>query len=305
MSCLLLENSYAKKFIRTHIWCQIVWLSICMTRIKTITHRDWFKVDLYEDRIDIKMDTYAAEKMTFNEAADYTARLIADRYPKIYVKYSGGYDSEFVCKVLLRNRIAFTPVIFKNPFVLDEYDFAEFFCNENNLDPILITDSIESIVRLCRLIFNKKGIDLFPLGFANLYAEKAVNDGGILLGGDCHPFNDQEMMPGQHGLQDFYINILASKEHIHFYNYTPEIYISMVNEMINSKGQPTQRLKSKLYDLPFRSKMGYNQFMYDRKSWLRVRPLIEQIMEFKKNVKKQEDFVLSDEFIEEIMNHDT
>ena len=53
--------------------------------------------------------------MSFNDAADYTANLIAHKYDNLHLCFSGGLDSEYVATVLCRNEIPFTPVILLTP----------------------------------------------------------------------------------------------------------------------------------------------------------------------------------------------
>jgi hypothetical protein len=78
------------------------------------------------------------------------ARAIADAATKpIYVAMSGGIDSELVARVMLRERIPFTPVIarFEKNFNAEDIAFAFDFCRLHNLEPTVVDVDILALFR--------------------------------------------------------------------------------------------------------------------------------------------------------------
>ena len=220
-------------------------------------HKGWFKVDLSDNLIDfsITTDPYVSEHMDFSVASDYTAQLIADRYDSIYVAYSGGLDSEYVMKVLQRNRISFTPICFINPFCTAESEYARYYCKKNDLDPIWITASSSGVLGAATAIAKKYNIKCFPAGITPFAIDSKLQN-SIILTGESHPINYPETEPFSFVTYEFLPNYFEKNTWVSFFNYTIEIFRACVSEVDVTLS--TQEAKSKLYGLPFRPKIVTN-----------------------------------------------
>ena len=217
-------------------------------------HKDWFKIELSDDLGDFTITTtpYSAENLSFDAAADYTARLIAERYTGIYVAYSGGLDSEYVMKVLQRNGIPFTTVCFINPFCTAESDYARYYCKQNGLSPIWIESTPDQMLVVALLFIKRHGIKIFPSGFSAFAIDRQLDD-AVILTGTCHPLNDPDPAPFQFLMNEFLPPNLFKNSWIPFFNYTVEMLSASINDV--EQELDTQEAKSVLYGLPYRPKI--------------------------------------------------
>jgi hypothetical protein len=78
-----------------------------------------------------------------------TAKYISSLADKpIAIAFSGGIDSEVVCRSFLSSNIPFTPIIFKHVDNANYHDitYALQFCNKNNLKPIILDFDVDEFL---------------------------------------------------------------------------------------------------------------------------------------------------------------
>lgn len=234
-------------------------------------HNNWFNINLNKG-IDNHNLAFQAELnitganllMTFAEASDYTAQLIASKYNKLHLSLSGGLDSEYVAKVLLRNKIPFTPVILITPDNVDEVWFAKLFCKEHNLNPLILdfrknyNQLLVSVLKHARAISSAAMIGFYP----HVITEH-IGDSSHLITGFGEPFsnsNDYDVVMGdvlEIEEHDFYLDVSFENQHPGgFLSYTPELFFSLIKH-INIE-QNTQVAKSLLYQISPRIKSMSN-----------------------------------------------
>ncbi len=234
-------------------------------------HNNWFKINLAKglNNHDIPFGAElhvdgANLSMSFAEASDYTARLIASKYSDLYLSLSGGLDSEYVACVLLRNQIPFTPVILLSPDNVDEVWYAKYFCHQHNLTPVVIDFRTKSNKLLASVIRHARSIAVSPsIGFYPHILAEYIAPTARLITGLGEPFsnsNDYDVPLGnileieQH---DFYLDIEFGDQHPSgFFSYTPEIFFSLIKNIDTTKN--TQLAKSMLYQITPRIKSGSN-----------------------------------------------
>lgn len=207
------------------------------------------------------------QKLSFNDAADYTAKAIAERYDNLHVCLSGGLDSEFICKVLLRNNIPFTPVVVNTMWSEMEMWYTYKFCNENNIKPMVLdyTDHI-AYDRLILQIINV-GLELqytprlamLPVVITDLFPDAKVLTGFGEPFFNSNDFNEPLGTTFDLASRDMVLNLKYPTEHPGaFFTYTPEILracVADVNTTVN-----TQMAKAELYNILPRPKMWTNLF---------------------------------------------
>jgi hypothetical protein len=232
----------------------------------TLGHNDWFNLDLGTSKCpQVKFEFSLTEKvkdMTFQEAADYSANLINEKYENLHLCLSGGLDSEFVANVFIRNKISFKPVILLTPLNQSEVWYAFRFCKIHNLDPIILdyrhhTDYnklLKLILDISLRIRVSPNVSLIP----NVIA-RTIKD-AVLINGAGEPFYNSISYKDPMGSifeierHDFHLELeYPGKYPAPFFLYTPEIFKSLLSEIDISKN--TQEAKSELYNILTRSKI--------------------------------------------------
>lgn len=232
-----------------------------------VGHQGWLTVELTTDsvsKVNIEFAEQHIQSMSFQAAADYTARLIADKYHNLHLGLSGGLDSEFIATVLLRNNIPFTPVIFDYEMNSAELWYAREFCRRHNLEPLITKKDLRGMLALYR----QCGVDLgfmesfeinvvsvaLPLlypdaHFITGYGELLSSASDTLTGSDYIP-RVLEAMP-----HDWYLERYSKQSHPGaFFSYTPELMYSFINSI--NFDTDLQTAKSSLYNVPNRPKIA-------------------------------------------------
>ncbi len=86
----------------------------------------------------VKFGPARYDPKTFDVEVTVAARKVADANPKpIYVPLSGGIDSEILARVLLKEKIPFTPLIVRFEGDYNKFDIAYAFewCQKNGVEP--------------------------------------------------------------------------------------------------------------------------------------------------------------------------
>lgn len=186
---------------------------------------------------------------SFKEECLITACELAGLNTPLFVGLSGGYDSEYVCSILLEAGVDFTPVIVIFDGNQAEIEYALRFCDKNKLSPSIIQLSdFELATIICKdIIMGLNGTGIFSVG-AIASKKHADSNKGILVTGD-HMIGDDEQIDqfifyvGEH---DFYANGIG------FFTYRIELVKAMID--LVPKYSDWLEYKHKVYGIQHRKK---------------------------------------------------
>lgn len=257
------------------------------------TENNWLTTNI-NDRLTNKesdfkvfVNPYSFVSKSFDEECDITAKKFASLYENIFIGFSGGMDSEFVCSIFLRNNIKFTPIIVLFNGNKEESEYAFAFCRENKVKPIIIKLTDNELLKIIYYDIIKKynGIGINSVGA--IHASKyALSQNGIFLTAE-HAIGDgtEKVKDFQYYFSewDFYF------ENITFFAYRLELFYSMV-EAIDDKYQDWQTCKYMLYKCKFRKKMypKYNSY---------VANIIQKIIKYNQNIKYKHNLGTKEEVL--------
>ena len=94
------------------------------------TYNNWiesnmrFRLAVPSADYELYVRPYPFKEMSFQDAADHTAKLIYENHKKIYVSFSGGADSDFVVRCFHRNKIPFKVILVKTSGNEEELSYA-------------------------------------------------------------------------------------------------------------------------------------------------------------------------------------
>ena len=225
--------------------------------------------------------------MSFNDAADYTAKLIADKYDNLHLCFSGGLDSEYVALVLRRNKIPFTPIILLTP-EHPELWYAFKFCKEHNLQPLILDFSdkhagpfyIDKLLHNVYEIATELKLPIVESLIPNVIARLLPKNTNIVTGygeplRQSTKFSDPIGDIFEIWDRDCYLNLeYGDRKPGAFFTYTPEIVKAIATDIDIT--QNSQLAKSTLYGLLPRSKM-YSVFHYIKDSIGHKHPALGEV----------------------------
>jgi hypothetical protein len=233
-------------------------------------HKDWYSISVSPFQVDFHPHDFC--KLSFRDACDYTAKIIAEDFDNLYLAFSGGYDSELVADVLLRNKIKFTPYIWRDQFSR-ETDFALHWCMKHGIEPIIFNGNFldiktDRILRGLASSFHSKD----HLGAINMMIAKLVEKiGGSLITGTGIVASGGLDYPNPMSTEtdwqknEFFVDLLGKPHVGSFFFYTPEILLSYAREIDQSLS--TQEAKSRLYGIGFRPKIKpYHAYLNNKGS---------------------------------------
>ena len=256
-----------------------------LQKMLKIGHQHWLHTNLeagsvknnITDPFAVKFDIKAPVlNLDFNSAADYTAKLIADKYTNLHLCLSGGLDSEFVAVVLLRNQIPFVPVILSTRNNHESW-YAFKFCDEHKLTPVVFdfTSSIRTadtkfvIEDLVIQIIENATTLKIPIDeslIPNIIVKLLLDPTANVLTGYGEPLRMSDHFDDPMGDvfeiwdRDCYLNLEYGDQHPGaFFTFTPEIVRAMITDIDINKN--SQIAKSTLYGLQSRSKT-FSAFYY-------------------------------------------
>lgn len=195
--------------------------------------------------------------MSFNDASMQAARMIGERRRPIFIGMSGGMDSEYVIKVFIECGISFTPIIVETTGNRLELSYAYSMLERNSLRARVISMTEADVLSVYHDKFipiSAYGHNAVPSYMAGMEAEQS---GGIFVMAE-HLIDEQPDGSIRVGANewDFYNDRLINPGNTHyFFNYTPNISLSMVNLLDDS--DDAQSYKHRIYDVPYRPKMKY------------------------------------------------
>lgn len=231
---------------------------------------DWIDTNIYERILvpnlsfHVRLRPYPFREMTFQDAADYTARRIYETHKKIYVALSGGADSDFVVRCFHRNKIPFEVIIVKTSGNFKELIYAYKTCDELNITPIIINLNDADYLRIYYEDVVKKihgfGIYAIPGIVACRYAKD--NDGVLIIGEHMiegeKPDSDGEVRirPAMNEWDCYNECFVGEEYNIPFFLYTLELTYAMLNAIYDDK-EPVDIWKCNLYGVELRPIMDY------------------------------------------------
>lgn len=227
--------------------------------------QSWCKVKLSPGQFDLEV-TQPAKKLysNFNDAADYTISKLVDEWSNrpLYLALSGGSDSEYVANTLVRNKIKFTPYIFKIPGINDEESwYAEWWCYKNAVTPIREIVCLEDFQKNIWMKYLPQLKNARLTGYIiNLYIADQVSDlkGYCITGvGDIN-LDDQLFFCD---VVDFAGDLFRTGQHPSgFYMYTPEVAASYLYQFDMSLDE--QMNKMNFYQISPRPKFHIHDKLF-------------------------------------------
>lgn len=231
-------------------------------------NNNWYSINYTTNQKNSDVDfnvafhlTEPALRMTFQDAADYTANKIAENYNNLYLAMSGGMDSEVVAEALVRNNIKFTPLILKES--TREHWYAIRWCQAHNIKPVVLDINIIKNDITAYILRKCKDLDLriSPWPFL-LYLKHYVElQGGHLITGEADLHYDTNEYNEAHGANGWfeiwnwalYTDIENPGQHPgSFFMYMPEMALAIAENTDMTVN--TEEAKAKLYNIPFRIK---------------------------------------------------
>lgn len=217
-----------------------------------------------DSRFDILFNHTSVQSMSFQQAADYTAKLIANKFNNLFVAMSGGLDSAFVAEVLYRNNIPFTPIIgiiaSNDDGANCDYFRAMFWCEERNIKPMVIkyTPDDPRLIKQIMLVYNKLK-QISDGGAIQLALNEQVKllNGHLITGNPTianrtignEYFNSIGSMFDTDWIS-FYCDIFNTNDQTTcFFFYTPELVLGFAKEIDTTVNESVA--KTKLYNIPY------------------------------------------------------
>lgn len=224
-------------------------------------HNNWFSVSVDGPQFQVQFNRRASKLYkNFDDAADNAAQLLYKEWGHrpLYLALSGGVDSEFVARILLKNKIPFTPVILKiDSLNAVESQFALTWCEKNNITPVILNYTTQDLNDSFKLFFPKmhKIKHYHSTAMMIIYNYIEMQDGHcIYCAGDINL--DSARKEFFHYHYDFIPNMVdAGKHPTSFFMYTPELALSYINQFDSDR--PEQHNKLRFYQVEPRSKIDY------------------------------------------------
>lgn len=232
------------------------------------TENDWVDSNIFERLLipalsfHVRLRPHPFREMSFQDAADYTAKRIYEKNKNIFVALSGGADSDFVVRVFHRNNIPFTPIIVKTSGNFKELIWAYRTCDKLNLTPTILELNDAQYLNIYYEEIIKKirgyGIYSVPSIHACRYAKE--HDGVLIIGehmieGEKEDKNGKKTIRPEMNEWDCYNEAIIGNEYsIPFFLYTVELTYAMLNAV---EEMPIDMWKCKLYGIDYRPIMSY------------------------------------------------
>lgn len=227
----------------------------------------WWHVDFNISATDAyfnwTFNNKSLQDLSLDAAADYTAKLVADKFDNLHLLMSGGMDSEFVADILYRNDIPFTPVIGFIPYSRNQdYFYAMHWCDQRGIKPLAVEFDLND-VRLqknhawCCQNYGMTN-DIF---FVKALTDIVLDRNGHVLVGETTMSNETDTSKWDEPIGEvfditlhaLFASIYTQGSHpAEFFAYTPELFLSLITEIDTTLNNAVA--KSRLYRVPFRPK---------------------------------------------------
>ena len=183
-----------------------------------------------------KVKTYYEET---NEVLKY---MYENKTGKFQILLSGGLDSEFVAKTFLENKLNVNLVVIKTYSNQTEFWYAEKFCHDYNVNPVIIDySSNKDYKNLLKDIFSKANtLKVKPSkSLINNIAIKLFDNKCKFITGYGDPFkvpsSFSEHLNENFELEahDFYLDL--ENQPSAFFTYTPELFRALIGDICQDK----------------------------------------------------------------------
>lgn len=171
----------------------------------------------------------------FKETVKTLEYVYANKDGKMYVLYSGGMDSEYVCEVLLHLKMDFTPVIVDIKYNQHDTTRALDFCLKKNIKPIIIDIDYDKFVESGEIIEIANNMRCCSHRMPATMKAMLELDGFILLGNDP-PYMRKNNGVWQLEEEEVIHSILNFYKHYNIrgcpfvLSYTPEMMLSFLSD---------------------------------------------------------------------------
>jgi hypothetical protein len=205
---------------------------------------------------EVKINPNPYKEMSFHDAADCTAQKIYQKYPKLFLSFSGGADSDYVFHCFQRNNIPFTPILVKTSGNTVELEYAFHTCRKFNITPVVLELSDADLLAFFhKEILNKLnsvGLCAIPGIIACKYAKE--HGGVLVIGEHMIDYEGENIFPAMNEW-DFYNEIFVGDEYnVPFFNYTTELAVAMISRI---EPMPISEWKWQLYNIDYRPVIDY------------------------------------------------
>jgi hypothetical protein len=139
--------------------------------------------------LEISFQNISRPLKSLREEVNATARLIANTVSQpLAVAFSGGIDSEIICRSLLEQKIDFTVFImrFIDDYNAEDIQWAFEFCSEHNIDPVVLDVDIIKFAKQDVDIYIKQGYECDKIfRYLQLWLMEQVQQQGysLIMGG--------------------------------------------------------------------------------------------------------------------------
>jgi hypothetical protein len=198
----------------------------------------------------VQFHPYKFTPMKFDEAAEYTAKLISFLPGPLYLGLTGGSDSEFVARTLVKFNIPFEPIIVASGANFMDVMYAVRLCDELKLKPIKVTVTQNELLRYYRKHIAPANSDGLTHVHQMLAVEKAKELNGTIILGETHVYDPE---PRRAVVKAFkFLPDLIYDRVIPFYYYTLELTYAEMKAV--TKFDDAQSYKAWMRQTSIRSK---------------------------------------------------
>ena len=253
------------------------------------TKNNWFIPEIKNNKFKIILEPYKFNSISFLKACQLQAIELASTYDNLYIAYSGGLDSELVLKVFNDLNLKITPILVETPYNIAETKWSKEYCKDNNLNLEVINLSGKDFIDL----LVEKNQNLLLSGLPIIIVDFIKEKNGRLITGCGDPFNDKSKIYSDLKFTewDYYLDGYDSSHPSAFFNYSLEVFYSLIKEIDYSLN--LQEAKAKLYNLKIRPKMYWHEDFYEyQRNYLKNKTIN---MFYKKNkdlIKLLEEYII-------------
>lgn len=216
-------------------------------------HNNWYQLNIDINlkptpssySIDFLHDS--VQELGFQQAADYTAKIICKEYDNLYLAMSGGMDSEYIADVLYRNHIPFTPVVVPLPNT-DYHLYALQWCRSHNIEPWILDYNHNKVLAVTTSIASRVHNYVGVASLISYIASEVEAKNGHLISGSTGNWFTVGFK-----ISSFIVDVYHAVKHPStFFVHTPEILLAAVTELDFSV--PEDQARSKLYNISLKTK---------------------------------------------------
>jgi hypothetical protein len=251
-------------------------------------YKKWFNER--EDRFeswDVKYGRCKREPYSFRVECEEAAKLIRSKTDlPINIFFSGGIDSEVVCRSFMKAGIDFTPVICEYNEGLNNHDikYALGFCRKFGLEPKILKLDVKEYWKDC-LNLSEQTRCISPQFLVLMWMVSQVEGYNILGSGECYleqsdyrwKMVEKEKVAALY--KHYILNDIQGAPG--FFQYTPELMLSYLEHpaIVNANSDPPYSLKPRVYEnqwFGLKKREKYNGFEHLKELDMKYRQQLER-----------------------------